>query len=149
MVSPIPYFFGIYIDKIEECLEIAGCKGTEIAGIIITLLLYADDIFLLAKIHDDLDKQLKTLHAYCSKMGMTIKTNNTKVMILKSKNITHGSFVYDNHYLEKVSSYKYLGIEFPHHLNWNYNIEKIIIGGWKSYYDLENNCKSVDLYIWS
>ena len=25
----------------------------------------------------------------------------------------------------------------------------MIIGGWKSYYQLENNCKAVDLYIWS
>ena len=38
--------FGIYINKQEECLEIAGCKGTKLAGIIITLLLYVDDIVL-------------------------------------------------------------------------------------------------------
>ena len=25
----------------------------------------------------------------------------------------------------------------------------MIIGGWKAYYELKNNCKSVDIYIWS
>jgi hypothetical protein len=45
----------------------------------------------------------------------------------------------------KVTSYKYLGIDIHHKLNWNYSIEKMIIGGWKAYYGLENNCKSKKL----
>lgn len=52
-----PTIFGIYIDKlVEECLEITGCKGTELARIIITLLLYVDDIILHTRNHDDLDE---------------------------------------------------------------------------------------------
>ena len=73
-----------------------GCKGTEFVGALITLLLYDNDIVLLAKSHDDLDKQLYIFHVYYSKMGMTFNTDKTKVMIIKSKNITHGSFVYNN-----------------------------------------------------
>ena len=61
-------------------------------------------------------------------MGMKVKTDKTKVMIIKLKNTTQLSFVYGNHCLEKVSSYKYLGIDFPHKLNWNYEIKKRIIG---------------------
>lgn len=95
-----PTLFGIYINKLEECLETAGYKGIELTGIIITLLLYVDDIVLLARSHDDLDKQLKILHVYYSKMGMTVNTDKTKVVIIKSKKIIHGSFVYDNHCLE-------------------------------------------------
>ena len=33
-----------------------------------------------------------------------------KVMIIKSKKITHGSFMYNNQCLEKFSSFKYIGI---------------------------------------
>lgn len=61
-----------------------------------------------------MDKQLKTLHDYCSKMGMTFNTDNTKIMIIRSKKITHGNFVYDNNCLDQVSSYKYLGIDIPY-----------------------------------
>jgi hypothetical protein len=50
--------------------------------------------------------------------------------------------------LEEVPSYKYLGIDIHHKLNWNYSIEKMINGGWKSYYGLENNCKLADLWLW-
>ena len=33
-----PTLFGIYIDKLEGCLEEAGCVGTFLAGIVIILL---------------------------------------------------------------------------------------------------------------
>lgn len=81
-------------------------------------------------------------------MGMTINTAKTKVMI-KSKKINHDNFIYDNNHLEKVSLYKYLGIDIHHQLKWNYNIKKRIIVGWKAYYELENNCKLADLWVWS
>ena len=57
-------------------------------------------------------------------MGMTINIDKTKVMIIKSKNDTYANFVCDNSNLEEVSSYKYLGIDIHHKLNWNYSIEK-------------------------
>lgn len=57
-----PTLFGIYIDKLEQCLEIVGCYGPKLAIIIITLILYVDDIILLIISHHDLDKQLKNLH---------------------------------------------------------------------------------------
>ena len=41
--------FGIYIDKLEGCLEEASCVDTILVGIVIILLLYADDIVLLAR----------------------------------------------------------------------------------------------------
>jgi hypothetical protein len=44
-----------------------------------------------------------------------------------------------------MTSYKYLGNDIHDKLNWNYRIEKMIIGGWKAYHGLGNNCKSTDL----
>ena len=136
-----PSLFGIYIDKLQEYLEIAGCKGTKLVGIIFALLLHAGDIVLLAKSHKDLENKLKTLHEYFSKMGMMVNIDKTKIMIIKFKKITHGNFFYDNNLLDQVSSYKYLVIDIPYQLNSNYNIEKRIIGGWKTYYELEKSCK--------
>jgi hypothetical protein len=50
--------------------------------------------------------------------------------------------------LEKVPSYKYLGIGIHHKLNWNYRVEKRLNGRWKAYYGLENKCKLADLWLW-
>jgi hypothetical protein len=81
-------------------------------------------------------------------MGMTVNTDNTKVVIIKSSKLPYDTFVYDNNNLEEVTSYKYLGMDINHKLNWNYSIEQRITGGWKAYYGIENNCKSIDLWSW-
>ena len=81
-------------------------------------------------------------------MHMTINTDKKKIMIIKSKKDTYANFIYDDRNLEEVTSYKYLGIDIHHNLNWNYSIEKRINGGWKPYFGLENNCKSTNLIMW-
>ena len=69
-------------------------------------------------------------------------------MIIKSKKDTYANFIYDKRNLEEATSYKDLRIDIHHNLNWNYSIEKGINGGWKAYFGLENNCKSVNLVMW-
>eukprot|EP00253_Pinus_taeda_P016131 PITA_16131 len=96
----------------------------------------------------DLDKQLILLKDFCSTMGMIVNTDKTKVMIIKSKKDTYANFMYDNSNLEEVSSYKYLGIDIHHKLNWNYSIDKRINEGCKAYFGLENNCKTTNLVMW-
>ena len=81
-------------------------------------------------------------------MGMIVNTDKKKIMIIKYKKYTYANFIYDNRNIEEVTSYKYLGIDIHHKLNWNYNIEKMINGGWKAYFGLENNCKSTNLVMW-
>ena len=60
------------------------------AGIVIILLLYVDDIVLLARCPSRLDKKLRLLKDFYSTMGMIVDTN----------------FMYDNNKLEEVYSYK-------------------------------------------
>ena len=62
----------------EGCLEEAGCARRVLAVIVIILLLYADDIVLLARCPSDLDKQLRLLKDFCSNMGMTVNTDKKK-----------------------------------------------------------------------
>jgi len=96
-----PTLFGIYIDKHEGYLEEEGCAGTILAWIVIILLLYADDIVLLARCPSHLDKKLRLLKDFYSTMGMTVDTDKTKVMIIKSKKDTYANFIYDNNNLRK------------------------------------------------
>jgi hypothetical protein len=50
--------------------------------------------------------------------------------------------------LEKIQSYKYLGINFNCHLNWSHNVKKRNVCGWKAYYDLENKYGKIELWDW-
>ena len=88
-MPPLPYPFGIYIDKLERCLEEVGRVGTILAGIVIILLLYAGDIVLMARRPSDLDKQLRIFKYFCFDMGMIVNINKTKIMIIKSKKDTY------------------------------------------------------------
>jgi len=96
----------------------------------------------------DLDKKLIILNDVCSNMGMTVNTDKTKVMIIKSKKVTYPNFVYDNRNLEEMYLYKYVGIDIHQKFKWNYNIEKRINGGWKAYFGLENNYKPSNFVTW-
>ena len=42
-----PTLFGIYIDKLEGCLEEASCAGMIFVRIVVILPLYNDDIVIL------------------------------------------------------------------------------------------------------
>ena len=50
---------------------------------------------------------------------MTVNTEKMKVRIIKSKNVPYDTFVYEKNSLEEGPSYKYLGIDIHHKLNWN------------------------------
>jgi hypothetical protein len=119
-----PTLFNIYIDKLEDFLEDADCVGPTLTSIVFILFLYVDDVFLMEKSPYDLGKKLITLEELCSSMGMTMNTDKTKVMIIKSKRITYDNIFYENNSLEEVPSYKSLGIDIHHKLNWNYSIDK-------------------------
>jgi len=43
-------FFGMYINKLEGCLEEVGCVDMDLVGIVIILLLYVDDIILMVSV---------------------------------------------------------------------------------------------------
>ena len=57
-----PTLFGIYIDKLEDCLEKTCCVGPTLTSIVINLLLYANDIVLMARSPHDLENQIGRAH---------------------------------------------------------------------------------------
>jgi hypothetical protein len=143
-----PTLFGIYFDKLEDCFEKECCVDSTLTSIVINIFIYDNDIVLMERIPHDLENQLRILKDFYSNKGMSVNTHKTKVMVIKSNKIPYDTFISDNNNLEEVHSYTYLRIDIHHKINWNYSIEKRIIGGCKAYYGLENNCKSVDLWSW-
>jgi hypothetical protein len=112
-----PTLFCIYIDNLEECLEEACCVSPTLTGIVINILLYADDIIVMVRIPHNIGEKLRILKDFFSNMGMIVNTDKTKFMIIKSNKITYDTFVYENNNLAEVNSYKYIGIDIQHKLN--------------------------------
>jgi len=51
-----PTHFGIHIDKLKGCLEEERCVGLTLASIVVMILLYTNDIVIMARGPYDLDK---------------------------------------------------------------------------------------------
>lgn len=92
------------------------CVGPIVFGLVIIVLIYVNDIFLLEKISYYPWKLLRILQEFYSKMGMIVNNDRAKIMIIECKNITHNIYFYANN-LEEVSACKYLRIDNHYKLN--------------------------------
>ena len=114
----------------------------------IKLLLYADDLVLVAKSAHGLQMHLYALENFCKEVGMQVNTSKTNIMIFsnKTKQSQH-TFFFEDNILEEVNEYKYLGFNFNKKLNWEDCRKKIILGGWKTLYALQNICREAKLWL--
>ena len=114
----------------------------------IRLLLYTDDLIILARTAKGLKEHLKALEFFFHEVGMQVNTSKTKVMIfsLKKNRGIQDEFLFEGNPLEIVEEYKYLGIDFHNKLNWDTCKSKRIQGGWKVVYSLQNRCKNTKLW---
>lgn len=108
-----PTLFTIYVNDLA--LEIKDSNlGLHLDNLTVGILLYADDIALLAESEDDLQKMLHLLKVWCCRWRLSINRSKTQIIhfrkkcILRSqKIITFGSAT-----LEFTPEYKYLGFVF-------------------------------------
>ena len=106
-----PDLFKIYIRDLSPQLEHDNCP--KLMNQLISHLLWADDLILLALDPKTLQKQLDTLNNFCLEWGVEINANKTKLMKFNARfeNCQPVPLKIGNHFLEEVDSYCYLGIE--------------------------------------
>jgi hypothetical protein len=109
-----PFLFSIYVNDIEDTLLREGFKGINTGFLKLFLLLYADDIVIIAESLDDLQKGMDILKDYCERWKLTVNINKTKVMIFRKggrlpRNIR---VMYNGSEIEIVNKFTYLGIVF-------------------------------------
>ena len=80
-----PTLFYLYIDKLEEWLNLEGRDGVLMGEYVIRLLLYLDDLILIAKYALGLQEHLISLEHFCRTVGMQVNTSKTKVVVFSSK----------------------------------------------------------------
>ena len=78
------------------------------------MLLYADDIAILATSAEELQKCLDVLENYCDTWKLKVNVNKTKVMVFRKggKTPNNLAFTYDGKNLEIVKRFNYLGVVF-------------------------------------
>jgi hypothetical protein len=81
-------------------------------------LLFADDLFLLSNVHDQLQTMLNRLRVYAHKKHLTLYTHKSEVMCFNSRSDNHlPPLYYDGTQLSYTDTFKYLGMVCDKNIN--------------------------------
>ena len=106
-----PTLFSMYINDLVKNINTFSC-GVEVEDTQIGILLYADDVVLIAPSESNLQKQLDGVNEWCRKWRLMINENKSQVVHFrkKSKQLTSVTFKFGTKTLSTVPKYKYLGM---------------------------------------
>jgi len=139
-----PLLFALYLDDIVSFLS----GGINFGGITIKVLMYADDLVLVADSASMLQTMINSLNEYCKIWDLEVNTSKTKIMVARTG---RGRYQRDEKWyleaaeLERVNSYKYLGVtltpnmDFTLHIKQKLKDSKIAINSsWKPFLGRQN-----------
>ncbi|KAG1671258.1 Protein transport protein Sec31A [Nymphon striatum] len=114
-LNDLPSFLGNYDDlKIEDINQ--------------NIILYADDVALFSKSEQSMNSYLHKLHQYCQTNQIQVNIKKSKGMIFsrKTPDLLKFKLIYDNHPLELVTTFKYLGILFDSKMNFKPHFQSLV-----------------------
>lgn len=116
-----PLLFSLFINDLAEVLPF----GVNVAGVNVKVLLYADDIVVLADSPEDLQAMIDRLHVYCTTWSLSVNLSKSKVIVFRTgSRLSHSlafKYGYDN--IEILNSYKYLGVDITYNLSFKKHLQ--------------------------
>ena len=112
--------FSLYINELAKEIN-AMNVGVKFGHVNLSILLYADDMVLVANNEKDLQSMLDKMHEWCSKWRLKVNQDKSNIVHFRSsrKPLTNFQFKYGVHHLNTVSEYKYLGVLLDQHLKFS------------------------------
>ena len=108
-----PTLFGLYVDGLEKhLLETTDIDAPTLRGVLVPLLLYADDLILVSTSVAGLQKQLDALASFCDQRQLTVNLSKTKVVVFEAQRSHVAELVLNGVVVERWESYKYLRFSF-------------------------------------
>ena len=113
-----PLLFGILMDRLhsriqQDCPDI-GVKLLDDLGTLVSHIMYANDVVLVAQSEQDLQRLVDAMQVFCAEVGLAVNTSKSVVMVFEARPMPRPplSITVGNHRLEQVDSFKYLGVQF-------------------------------------
>ncbi len=105
--------FSIYINDLAEEIKAMNI-GVNIDDDIIAILMFADDIALIAGNEGGIQKMMDKINSWCEKWKMVINEKKTQVMHFRPACIkcTEHIFTCGREQIQVVDKYRYLGLVF-------------------------------------
>ena len=109
-----PLLFGLFIDEFEEWLESRLPEvGVRCGDQLIRMLLYADDMVLIATTPCGLQQQLDLLSEFCNSKGLQVNLAKTEIVVYRKagSKLPQGlQWFYEGQQVQVSDSFRYLGV---------------------------------------
>ena len=112
----------MFINDLAVDVKNLNC-GVDAGGINVSILLYANDIVLIAPNENCLQKQLTVVNDWCKKWRMVVNQDKSQIVHFRPPRhrVADKNFPFGNHHLQTVNNYKYLGVMFDSFFTFSYN----------------------------
>ena len=107
-----PLLFILFLSDLEEHMKVWGAKGILMSNLRVNILMFADDVVLLAETAKDMNSSLAALSRYCLTSNLKVNANKTRIVVFNRiyASPRNNSFVLNGCELQPVREYKYLGL---------------------------------------
>jgi hypothetical protein len=125
-----PTLFNIFINDLAIGIKQLGI-GLAVGNEKIPILMYADDIAILAENENDMQSLLNFVHSWCEAWHMKINMTKSKVTHFRKQGTppSNSEFKLGNAKLEYVEKYKYLGVIFDEFLTFEQHTQAMAESG--------------------
>jgi hypothetical protein len=127
------------LDALEGCLDGRECDALALANMHVWLLLFADELALTSKLEVGLQQQLNTLQQFCAERGLIMNVKKIKIMVFNFANPCQ-EFMFESDVIERVQTFKYLGILLETTSNLDNVVEHLTTTGRHSLFALNRRC---------
>src|SRR3981189_594161 len=123
-----PLLFNIFINGIMEKVKDSGL-GVKIGSETMSVLLFADDMVLVANNEVELGHLVDKVKQYCDKWQLEVNVNKTKVVMVSKDGSEVVKVKYGQSELECVSKYCYLRMVFSADGRWKLDMDRRVQAG--------------------
>lgn len=112
--SASPSIFNLFLEGLVSALSMANVAGFRLGSTLLHILLYADDMVILAPSAETLQIKLKIAAKFLKERGLQVNLEKTKVVVFRraGRLKQHEAFNWNDSRIEIVKSYTYLGVKF-------------------------------------
>ena len=108
-----PILSNIFQNDLHDIFD-ERCDPISLGSAILNSISWADDLILISKSKEGLQRCLNLLFLYCKKWGLEVNADKTKTMVFSNKLDKTTTFKFNNTPLTNVQSMIYLGFNFSY-----------------------------------
>ena len=139
-----PLLFNLYINDLVVTIKKLNL-GIAMGNLTLGVLLYADDLAILAENESDLQIMLNTLYTWCEKWKLRVNINKTNVIHFRAIRFPRSTveIKYGECDVLYTSQYKYLGIYVDEYLKYDIGIKNLSDAGQRALGSIIGKCKQL------